>query len=228
MECDWLKESLFGGQTSNGFKLGTVLTLGWFWVRIAGCSLLYRGESMETIDFANILAAENADATEMSPPNYVEHNNSSTYFYIIRRANSCGCQEYTLSAAVKVSIDADGNLAGPRPNDVFAVRAEQVNGNKIKLVWYYCPLKQEQTPASFRIYGDGGTGQIDYENPITVILYMGRKFYSYRSDELAGDRYLFCIRTEGSDGAESASAKIEVQLDTCNPAAVDILNLESI
>ncbi len=43
MEKGWLREALFGGATCNGFKLGTVLSLGWFWSRVGGCSVLSRG-----------------------------------------------------------------------------------------------------------------------------------------------------------------------------------------
>ena len=54
VERDWLREALFNGMTANAFKLGTTLSLGWFWVRVAGCSVLYRGSSMGEIDFVNI------------------------------------------------------------------------------------------------------------------------------------------------------------------------------
>jgi len=228
MDRGWLNEALFAGMSANAFKLGTVLTCGWFWARIEGCSVLYRGDRMDTIDFTSVLAVADADALEISPPNYVQHNSNSTYFYVIRRANSCGDQEYTLSASVKVSIDADGALAEPQPNNVFAIRAEQVNGNEIKLVWYYCPIEQKEEPASFQIYYDAGTGQVDYENPIVVIPYKGRKFYSYQSDPLGADRYLFCISAEGANGQEGGSVQISIQLDTDSPVAVDILNAEAI
>jgi hypothetical protein len=228
MQTERLKEALFAGMTSNAFKLGTVLTYGWFWPRIDGCSVLYRGNSMDTIDFTNILAVGDADASEISPPNYVQHNSASTYFYVIRRANNCGEQEHTLSAAVKVSIDADGDLEEPRPNKIFEVRVEQTDGNKIKLVWYYCPLEQKQEPVCFRIYGDGGTGQINYENAIVTIRYAGRRFYSYQSDCLDANKYLFCIRAEGAEGRESGSVQVEIQLDTDSPATIDILNVESV
>jgi len=228
MNRGWLKEALFVGMTSNAFKLGTVLSCGWFWMRVGGCSVLYRGEGMEQIDFANILAVAEVDASEMSPPDYVQHNSGSTYFYVIRRANNCGDQEHTLSAAVKVSIDAGGDLTEPGPNNIFVVRAEQVDGNKIELVWYYCPLEQKQEPACFRIYGDSGTGHIDYENPITAIPYMGRRFYSYQSNSLDADKYLFCIRAEDTGGTESDSVLIKIQLDTESPVAIDILNAECV
>ena len=229
METMWLKEALFTGMTARAFKLGTVLTLGWFWQRVAGCSLLYRGGSMETIDFANILAVANAGAYEISPPSYVQHNSSETYFYVVRRVNNCGYQERTLSAAVKVSIDADGDLVEPQPNSIFSATAEQIDRNKVQLVWYYCPIGQKSPPACFSVYYDNGTGQIDYENSIAEIDYIGRAFYSYQSNTLNGDRYLFAIRAKDYSGIEKdSSAQLEVQLDTTTPDVVDILSIDTV
>jgi hypothetical protein len=228
MDTGWLKGALFAGMSSNAFKLGTVLTCGWFWPRVGGCSVLYRGYSMDTIDFTNILTVAEANALQISPPNYVQHNGDSTYFYVVRRANNCGDQEHTLSAAVRVSIDSSGNLAEPRPNSVFEVRAEQTDSCKTKLVWYYCPLGHKQEPVGFNVYYDAGTGQIDYENALVTISYKGRKFYCYLSNSLGSDTYLFCIRAEGANGAESGSVHTGIQFDTDNPPAVEILGAEAI
>lgn len=228
MEVRFLREALFAGMSANAYKLGTVLTCGWFWARLGGCSVLYRGDSMEAIDFANILTAAEADACEISPPGYVQHNSSSTYSYVVRRANNCGDEEHTLSAAVKVAIDAEGNLAAPAPNNIFAVKAEQANGNKIRLIWYYCPIEQQSPPACFNVYYDEGTGQIDYEDPVATIRYAGRRFYSYQSDSLDAGEHLFCIKAEDAAGTESSSSAPErVQLDTTAPDAIDIIGAEA-
>jgi len=228
METKWLKEALFSGMTANAFKLGTVLTLGWFWPRVTGCSVLYRGSSMEAIDFANILTVAEAEAHEISPPSYIQHNNNSTYFYVIRRVNNCGEQEYTLAAAVKVTIDTDGELAQPQPNSIFEVRAKQVAGSKIQLAWFYCPIDQKSKPVCFKIYYDAGTGQIDYETCIAAIRYASRRFYSYQSGILEAGRYLFAIRTEDSAGTKDSSlAQLRIQLDTTSPDAIDILSIET-
>lgn len=229
MESKWLEDSLFAGMTSSAFKLGTVLTLGWFWTRVSGCSVLYHGGSMEEIDFDNILAVTEIDACRVSPPGYVQHNSGSVYFYVVRRANICGCQEHTLSAAVKVVIGADGNLVQPQPNEVFDAKAEQVDGGKVHLVWYYCPLEQKAEPICFNVYYDGGTGRIDYQNPIATVSYIGRAFYSYQSDTLDAGGYLFAIRAEGANGMENSSlAQLIVQLDTTSPTAIDIIGTEAI
>lgn len=229
METKWLSESLFAGMTANAFKLGTVLTCGWFWPRVSGCSVLYRGSSMETIDFANVLTVAEAYAGQISPPNYVQHNSDSTYFYVVRRANNCGYQEHTLSAAVKVSIDADGNLAEPKPNSIFEARAKQVEGSKVQLVWYYCPLEQQSPPVCFKVYYDGGTGQINYENPLATVDYEGRRFYSYRSNMLDAGDYLFAIRAKDATGTENESlVQMKVQLDTTEPDAIGIAAVKAV
>ncbi|UCF43857.1 MAG: hypothetical protein JSV99_02730 [Planctomycetota bacterium] len=229
MEIYWLREALFAGQTSNAFKLGTVLTLGWFWSRIASCSILYRGGSIETIDFTNILAVAKADASQIQPPNYLQHSSKSTYFYVIRRANNCGAQEYTLAASVKLSLDANGDMAKPRPNSILAARAEQVGGNKIQLLWFYCPIEQKSRPESLKLYYDSGTGQIDYSNAIVSTSYAGRLFYSYVSNMLDKDTYLFAIKVEDAAGTEDASsAKIQFQFGTGSSDTIDIVGAEAV
>jgi hypothetical protein len=229
VERDWLREALFNGMTANAFKLGTTLSLGWFWVRVAGCSVLYRGFSMGEIDFVNILAVDEKNALEISPSSYISHNGSSTYFYVVRRFNNCGYQERTLAASVKVSIESNGELAEPQPNKVFDSGAKLVDGNKIQLVWYYCLLEQKSQPMCFNVYYDGRTGQIDYENPLVIISYKGRKFYSYQSGALEAGRYLFAIRTEDASGKENSSlARLRIQFNTTNPDAIDILSVEGV
>ena len=229
IESNWKREALFNGMTANAFKLGTTLSLGWFWVRVAGCSVLYRGSSMGEIDFVNILVVAEQDAREISPPSYISHNSGSTYFYVVRRFNDCGYQERTLAASVKVSIESNGELAEPQPNKVFDSGAELVDGNKILLVWYYCPLEQKSQPMCFNVYYDGRTGQINYENPLAIIGYKGREFYSYQCGALEAGRYLFAIRTENASGIENSSlARLRIQFDPTNPAAIDILSVEGV
>ncbi len=229
MEAGFSREALFTGMTGNAFKLGTVLTLGWFWPRIAGCSVLYRGGSMGTIDFDNILAVIEADVSLIDAPGYVRHNSGEVYFYVVRRVNGCGEQEHTSAGAVKVSIGADGEPALPEPNSVFGLKAEQTAGNRVRLIWYYCPLGQGQKPVCFRVYCDGGTGQIDYGNSIAAIYYGGRKFYQYQSEPFDVGTYLFAVRAEDAGGTGNRSlARIEIQLDATNPGIADILSFESI
>ncbi len=228
-ERSWLREALFNGMTANAFRLGTVLNLGWFWVRVAGCSALYRGVSMGQIDFLNILVVAEKEAHELSPPSYVPHGNNSTQFYVIRRFNNCGHQERTLAAAVKVSVNSNGDLATPQPNNIFISKLERVDGDKVKLVWFYCSLDQKSQPVCFNIYFDNRSGQIDYQNLLSTIDYTGRKFYSFQSDTLEVGEYLFAVRAADAGGTESGSlARLSIRPDTTMPDAINILECNAV
>jgi hypothetical protein len=227
-ELDWLRDALFNGMTANAFKLGTNLSLGWFWARIAGCSVLYRGPGIEEIDFDAALTVAQINACEISPPDYLPHKSSSTYFYIIRRYNHCGYQEHTLAASAKLSFDAEGELKKPQPNKIYAAKAEQIDADKVRLTWFYCPLEQDSQPACFNTYHDSRTGQIDYENPLAVIGYKGQKFYSYESNPLEPGRYLFAIRVKNANDNENRSSVcLSIELDDKGPDAINILQAET-
>ena len=229
MDTIWLREALFAGMSANAFKLGTVLSMGWFWLRIGGCSVLYRGESMDEIDFENLLAVAEQDAGTIGPPDYVEHNSSSTYFYVVRWVNSCGYQEKSLICSAKVSIDAAGDLAQPQPNNIFAVKVKRIEGSKVELVWFYCPIEQESQPVCFKVYCDNGTGQIDYENPIATIPYIGRRFYRYQSNALNTGIYLFAIKAEDAGGVDDSSlVQLRLQLQSKSPGVIEIISVKSI
>lgn len=229
IELNWLNGALFNGITANSFKLGTTLSLGWFWMHVSGCSALYRGPDLEQIDFEEILTIAEKDACEISPPDYLSHENSSTYFYIVRLYNHCGYQENTFTAIAKVSFDSEGQLEKSQPNNIFAIKAEQIDSDKILFTWFYCPLEQESQPEYFNIYYDNRTGQIDYENALANINYKGRNFYHYKSNSLVPGRYLFAIIAEDPSGIENCSlAQLAIELNSSNPDAITILKAETV
>jgi hypothetical protein len=228
-KASWLSDALLSGMTPNAFKLGTILSLGWFWVRIAGCSALYRGFGMDRIDFTNIVIIANQEALVISTPGYLLHESCATYFYVVRRFNHCGDWEFTLSAAAKVSFDVNGELVKPHPNKIFALKAGQADGNKVRLVWFYSPLEQSSPPVYFSVYCDGATGQIDDATALATIEYKGQKFYSYVSGTLQPGRYLFACKAKDADGNQhDAFAHWAIELDSSDPEGIDILFAETI
>jgi hypothetical protein len=213
MRQAWMTEALFAGQTANGFKLGTATTLGWFWMRVGGCRIAYRGGSMEGVDFEDVLAVAEQDADEISLPSYLSHEAGEVYFYVVRCANGCGDIERTLRAAVKVAIDNDGKLGKGRPNGVFGLRAEQGQDGEVEIVWTYNPIEQESPPVEFRVYCDEGTGGIDYQNPAATVKYKGRRVYRHKIERPADGRYRFAVRAADGEGNENGSTKI-VEIET--------------
>lgn len=228
METKFLKEALFGGMTSNAFKLGTVLSVGWFWMRRGGCTVLYRGGSFWSVDFGNVVAVTAADDNRISPPAYLQHEPGGTYFYVVRRANCCGYLEQGLQGVVRVTIDAEGYLSKPGPNVVFGLKTGQVGAGCVRLSWYYCPLEQQSEPVGFRIYTDAGSGEIDYENAAGVVEYEGKGFYSYQSDELGDGRYRFAVRAEDKVGTEGISVVRSVDIVSRVLEPIEVLSVESV
>jgi len=229
MEAKFYKAALFSGMTANAFKLGTVLSLGWFWFRRSGCLLLYRGESIKTVNFDDILSVAGAYAETISPPDYVKHEANSAYYYVSRNVNVCGCEEQTLCTVVKVRIDSDGELANDRPNSISAVRAVQKTDSKVCLQWYYCPLRQQSEPVYFKVYYDNGTGEINYENAIATVDYAGHRIYNCEITVPGSGRYQFCIRAEDTQGTQSSSlaaVTIDIHSAVCDPP--EILSVETI
>ena len=218
------RSSLYGGDSANGFKLCMGLTGGDFWARISGSQNLYRGQKADTIDFETIIAITNVDNDSVVVPSFIEHNGSAYYVYAIRRTNCCGDEEQTLSAAVRVSFDANGDLAPAGTNKVFSVKAEQSGTDKVRLIWFYWPINQGKQIAEFRIYSDNASGIIDYENPVAQIDYTGRKFYDYLTGTLTNNNNRFCIRAVASDNTEDGCLdEIIIQLNRQKPDSVDIL-----
>jgi hypothetical protein len=229
MEQAWLREALFAGQTANGFKMGTALILGWFWARVNGCRIVYRGASMEGVDFDDVLAVTEPDADKVSLPNYLTHEAGQAYFYVVRCANRCGRIERTLRAAVKVAIDGTGELCREKPNDVFGLNAEQGKDNKIEIVWTYSPIEQGCPAKEMRIYSDEGTGEVDYQNPIATVKYKGRRFYGHRIETPADERYMFAIRAVDIEGnTRETMQTVTVEVHEKDIEAIEIVNIESI
>ena len=202
MDVKFYKEALFGGMTSNAFKLGTVLSMGWFWQRRFGCGVLYRGRAGEGVDFGQVLKVCEIDAASIEVPDWLDHEPDNTYYYVFRRINECGYEEQTKSAAVKVELDSDGELAGFKPNGVFDLWVQQQDSDEVQLTWFYSCLEQQSEPFIFEIYSNGGSGDIDYQNFVARIDYSMPGFYSQNIDGLGVGEYQFAVRAVnvGGDG----------------------------
>ena len=221
-------DSLFEGDSAVGVKFCMGLTGGDFWAMVAGCQNLYRGPSIEMVDFDTVLGVMDTDEDFIELAT-IQHITNSRYVYVLRRVNGCGDEEESVNAAVKVVFDEDGDLIGPSCNCVLAVKAFQVAGPKVKLLWYFSPIGQRAQCSSFNIYGDNGTGQVDYGNAIAILKYAGAKFYSYESEILNQGRYMFCVKPLSTDGLEDVNSKVtEIEVDESVPIGVDILRTKVI
>jgi len=114
-------------------------------------------------------------------------------------------------------------------NTLFKINAEQIEDDRVRFLWFYCPLEQKSPPERFEIYYDNKTGQIDYENPIGLIEYQGRKFYEFISSSLEAGEYLFAIKVLDENGLEyNSMERIKIQIETASPEEVKIIDIENV
>lgn len=203
----WQQDALFNGMTSRAFQLGTALTQGWFWMRRNGCQVVYRGPSLDEIDFTMILHVIDIAAPQFSLPAWVSHAPGASYCYLVQRFNGAGWREQTTGAAAAVRFGLDGLPADPTPKPVSALEARQSDSTALRLAWSYDPLDQDTAPDRFNVYWDGGTGLIDLQNPVAVLDYKGRRFYCHECEVDAGGDYTFIVRTQSTTGEESMSSQ---------------------
>lgn len=219
----WQREALFNGATHNAWKLGTVLTQGWFWMRRRGCTAVYRGPGVAQVDLSRILHVAGPDAVEVPLPAYLSHAAGSTHCYLIRRFNGCGYQEKTVAAATVLRVASDGQLAQAQPNTVFGLTGRQADPGSVRLIWFYCPLDQKTMPAQFNLYQSDATGAIDFGAPIGVVRYEGRRFYCFRVVDLTAGRHLFAVAAADADAVGDMSVAClihETVISTPPPAVI--------
>jgi hypothetical protein len=224
-----LRDALSNGMTSTAFKLGTMLTQGWFWARRHGCAAVYRGPSITQVDFNHILQVADPQSKEIALPAHLSHAPGSTHCYLVRRFNGRGDQERTTAAAVTVRIGPDGQLAQPAPNAVLGLKGEWIGGHRLRLTWFYPPLDQEAAPQEFHIYGDGGAGQMDLEHPLATVPYEGRRFYQWETGPVGDGRYTFALGPCDANRVESTSlASVVCPMAGLSPEAPTILGAEAV
>ncbi len=225
----WRSGALYNGLTRAASKLGTALTGGLFWTRRTGCSALYRGPSRVDVDFDTILSVVDRDSQQIALPSYLSHEPDSRYCYVVRRFNGCGDLEQTSSAAVVVRIGADGELANAVPNEILDLHASQIAGNRVQLLWFYCHLDEQAAPKGFNVYWDSGAGQIDFDEPLAHVAYLGPKRHGYVSDSLTDGAYRFTVRAVGADQTESMSlSSVSCSIATSPPPTITMLVAEAI
>ena len=160
---------------------------------------------MDRVDFNNIVSVADTDAKHVPLPVYLPHDPASRQYYVVRRFNGSGHYERTTAAAVGVRIGRDGRLVEPGPNGVFSLDCRRTIDGRVCLMWFYCGLDQHAEPEQFRVYRGGPDGPIDFDNPLAVVPYEGRRFYRYCTDVPADGRYRFAVKAVSADGIESTS-----------------------
>jgi len=218
------------GRFGAGRHLGLGLTWGRFWVRRSGCCNFYRGCGyIDDIDYEDIRVV-GPSSGKMELIGGLDHESNTDYFYAVRRVSGSGKQELGTQAVVKLSLDENGKMKGKRTNRVLGLAAHAVPGGRIKVYWWYWCMGQEVEPRSFKVYGDNGSGEIDYDEEIAEVDFAGSRLYSFLSDAGKDSTvYRFSVRAVGSNGMDDGSlAFAEMCVDLSGPDSLDELMVDTV
>jgi hypothetical protein len=227
LNLPWRQDALFNAATASAIRLGTVLSLGWFWNRPSGCLILYRGESADNIDYTYPVCAADTDARQLELPAWVKLLPGETNFYLVRKYNGFGRSSCCCLVA-KVSFDDNGKLISSETGRIYDFSARQTGGSTVEFRWFYNSLNQQIKPASFKLFWDAGSGQINYGTPLEHFNYRGSGFYSY--SQIGGFPRLckFGICAADADGKCGPMSCLEILVNSVVARQPELLTIESL
>jgi predicted phosphodiesterase len=138
-------------------------------------------------------------------------------------------REKGVMALVRLALDGEGKRRPRRPNTVKYLRTAGVKGYRIRVSWIYWHVGNEVEPDCFEVYGDNGTGVIDYENPLGKVNYDENYYYTLVTEPLTpGTVYRFGVRAFSAAGDHCGSTSWvegQVNLAAANPVAAWLASL---
>ena len=207
---------LFEGDSAGGVKLSMGLTGGDFWARVGGCRNVYRGDgggSAEEIDFSKVLAVCDIESNAIGITGIV-HEAGKSYLYALRSVNCAGFEERSLGGLEKVSFDAEGAIVGKTCNAVSDVTVERTKDSQVRISWRYCPINEQEKCVGFRVYSNGGDGEIDFSEVIGSVDYNREGIYTFQSDHLDFGKWWFCVGAVAESGYERMLPEIAIDISS--------------
>lgn len=215
--------SLNEGDFGNGFHLCQGLLEGDFWPRRLGCYNVYRGrDHVDNIDTENIVATASQKGV-FALGDYLTHEADTNYYYAVRSASGSGKEEQGTTAVVLLSLDEAGDQRLARPNCVTGLVATAAAEGKTQLGWWYWPLKQQVEPTHFAVFGNGGSGDVDFGVELTQVTYTGGYFYSYLTGSgTDGEMFRFAVRAVSEAGNDDGNlAWVACGVDLSGPDTIE-------
>lgn len=131
---------------------------------------------------------------------------STVHWYLIEDISGGGLQSAARGEEAQcVVADAGGVPLAALPNAPLGVQVFEIAGPKVELVWHHSPVGEQVAAKYFNVYGDGGTGTMDWLTPVaTVDVVEGRQWYTWTSGTLSGGAaYRWNVRAASADDIES-------------------------
>jgi hypothetical protein len=153
----------------------------------------------------------------------------AVHWFSIRPVDGREIESPIAQGEVRLELDSQGQPVPDRPAGVLAVSARPLPGGRARVTWSYRVGRSGVLPQVFRIFGNGGSGDINYATPLgeTPCRTSGT-FYGWTSDPLTGSgEHQLAVRTITADGVwDEQPAVARVTPDPAAPGEVDNLKAE--
>jgi len=112
---------------------------------------------------------------------------AAVHWFSIRPIDGREIESPIAQGEVRLELDSQGQPVPNRPAGVLALSARPLPSGCAKVTWSYRVGRTGVPPQVFRIFGDGGSGNINYATPLVEVPYRASEtFYGWTSGQLAG------------------------------------------
>lgn len=189
---------------------------------------LYRatGAGPDAIDYAEPWARVGPHTSGAVTPALAA---GEVHWFAIRATDRDGTETPSAQDELRLELTASGERAADRPAGVTGLVARPRPGGHVSLLWRSPVGGPGATPQAFRIFGDGGTGTMDYDTPLgEVPCRPGQVWYAWTSGQLtSGVEHQLAVRAVASGGTlDEPPAVARVTPDAGAPGEVNDLHAE--
>lgn len=200
---------------------GIIMTLGRWWVRVAGGTNLRRAPNgrIPTVDDPICGVANGDGVTIRDSAAICSHAAGSRWVYGITAVGAGGVEEQFISSIREVVFDAGALWSGELPNAAMGLTVKPNYNGSFNLIFRYDEKGQQAAPAMFNIYASPkDDADVDYGTPIGTVDYLiGKSEYAFTTGVIADGTpglYKFAVRAESADGAEEKNDVVVIARNT--------------
>lgn len=217
------------GWTLRGIATGVCATNGFFFPRIRGGHHLRRAVGTVPGLDAVIVGAAPAGSGEVREFPWVVHPPGATCVYQLNAVGGGGVEEESDASTAIVEFDEAGRWIGCRPGSPGDLRVRALAGGRFELRWSYPIDGPAARPSEFRVYSDGGSGEVDYSSVVGRVGFrFGRIHYRFVSPAHAhGLRVVWVVRAAGAAEDLNASA-VAAWADSQGPLCAETFVVEAV
>lgn len=149
---------------------------------------------------------------------------STTRFAVRARDSVTGLAELNTDAVVTIEVDAAGSDRAGLPAAPAGLVATPIAGGAVRVEWAW-PYARGPYPSGFRVYGDAGTGTVDYATVLAdeAFLAPGLPGRATLTGLAGGTTYAFGVRAYNAAGLEANTSVASATSDATPPSNVENL-----